>query len=249
MARNRSEVSDLPLFAGERPRFLTVSELNEIVKGTLESQLDAFWVLGEISNFRVPPSGHFYFTLKDDKSQIAAVMFRRQGASLSFLPEDGMEVLCFGRVSLYSARGDLQLYVESIEPRGQGALYLAFEQLKKKLGAEGLFAQQRKRPLPFLPASIGIVTSDKGAALYDMLRIIGDRFPERRIVIRPVKVQGEGAAQEIAAGIAELARYGDVDVVIVGRGGGSLEDLLSGGPMGTAAPNPRRMPLKTIASE
>ena len=227
MARNRSEVSDLPLFAGERPRFLTVSELNEIVKSALESQLDAFWVLGEISNFRVPPSGHFYFTLKDDKSQIAAVMFRRQGASLSFLPEDGMEVLCFGRVSLYSARGDLQLYVESIEPRGQGALYLAFEQLKKKLGAEGLFAQQRKRPLPFLPASIGIVTSDKGAALYDMLRIIGDRFPERRIVIRPVKVQGEGAAQEIAAGIAELARYGDVDVVIVGRGGGSLEDLWS----------------------
>jgi exodeoxyribonuclease VII large subunit len=182
-------------------------------------------VLGEISNFRVPPSGHFYFTLKDERSQIAAVMFRRQGASLAFLPENGMEVLCFGRVSLYSVRGDLQFYVEAIEPKGQGALYLAFEQLKKKLGAEGLFAEGRKRPLPFLPAGIGIVTSDKGAALHDMLRIIGDRFPEQRVVIRPVKVQGEGAAREIAAGIAELARYGDVDVMIVGRGGGSLEDL------------------------
>src|SRR5437016_4027135 len=120
MARNRSEVSDLPLFAGERPRFLTVSELNEIVKGILESQLDAFWVLGEISNFRVPPSGHFYFTLKDDKSQIAAVMFRRQGLGLAFAPKNGMEVLCFGKVSLYPVRGDLQLYVERSEERRVG---------------------------------------------------------------------------------------------------------------------------------
>jgi exodeoxyribonuclease VII large subunit len=225
MATRRSEVSDLPLFAGENRSFLTISELNEVVRGTLESQLEAFWVLGEISNFRVPPSGHFYFTLKDDKSQVAAVMFRHQGSSLVFLPENGMEVLCFGRVSLYSVRGDLQFYVESMEPRGQGALYLAFEQLKKRLATEGLFAPERKRPLPFLPSSIGIVTSDKGAALKDMLRILGDRFAERRIVIRPVKVQGDGAAQEIAAGIAELARWAEVDVMIVGRGGGSLEDL------------------------
>jgi exodeoxyribonuclease VII large subunit len=225
MTIRRSEVSDLPLFAGESRPFLTITELNEIVKGTLESQLEAFWVLGEISNFRVPPSGHCYFTLKDDKSQIEAVMFRRQGSSLPFLPENGMEVLCFGRVSLYSVRGDLQLYVESMEPKGQGALYLAFEQLKRRLAAEGLFAPERKRPLPFLPNCIGIVTSDKGAALYDMLRILGDRFAQRRIVIRPVKVQGDGAAQEIAVGIAELARWGEVDVMIVGRGGGSLEDL------------------------
>src|SRR2546428_6907791 len=147
MARNRSEVSDLPLFAGERPRFLTVSELNEIVKSALESQLDAFWVLGEISNFRVPPSGHFYFTLKDDKSQIAAVMFRRQGASLSFLPEDGMEVLCFGRGRPFSAPGGLPLYAESNESRGPGALFLALEQPKKKDGAGGVVAQQRERPL------------------------------------------------------------------------------------------------------
>jgi exodeoxyribonuclease VII large subunit len=173
----------------------------------------------------VPPSGHIYFTLKDDKSQIAVVMFRRQGASLRFVPDNGMEVLCFGRVSLYSVRGDLQLYIESMEPRGQGALFLAFEQLKQRLALEGLFAPERKRPLPFLPAAIGIVTSDKGAALYDMLRIVGDRFPDRRIVIRPVKVQGEGAAQEIASAIADLDRSGAVEVMIVGRGGGSLEDL------------------------
>jgi len=221
----RVKALDAPLFGEPERSFLSVSELNEIVKETLESQLDAVWVVGEISNLRVPPSGHFYFTLKDEKSQIAAVMFRRQGAGLRFVPENGMAVLCFGRVGLYLVRGDLQLYVESMEPRGQGALYLAFEQLKKKLAAEGLFAEDRKRPLPFLPGSIGIVTSDKGAALYDMLRVIGDRFPDRRIVIRPVKVQGEGAAKEIAAGIEELNSSGAVDVMIVGRGGGSLEDL------------------------
>ncbi|HEX9145970.1 MAG TPA: exodeoxyribonuclease VII large subunit [Candidatus Binatia bacterium] len=204
---------------------MSISELNDIIKGTLESQLDAVWVVGEISNFRVPPSGHLYFTLKDDKSQIGAVMFRRQGKSLSFIPANGMEVMCFGRVSLYAVRGDLQLYVEEMEPRGQGALFLAFEQLKKKLAAEGLFAPERKRPLPFLAAAIGIVTSDKGAALHDVLRILGDRFSERRIIIRPVKVQGDGAAREIADGIAELGRLGAVDVIIVGRGGGSLEDL------------------------
>ncbi|MBI2361124.1 MAG: exodeoxyribonuclease VII large subunit [Deltaproteobacteria bacterium] len=210
---------------GEPRHFLTVSELNEIIRGTLERELNAFWVLGEISNFRVPPSGHLYFTLKDDKSQIAAVMFRRQGLSLTFQPENGMEVLCCGRVNLYSPRGDLQLYVETMEPRGQGALYVAFEQLKKRLGEEGLFAPERKRALPFLPASIGVVTSLQGAALRDILRILGDRFPERRVVVRPVKVQGEGAAEEIAQGIRELGASGLVEVMIVGRGGGSLEDL------------------------
>jgi exodeoxyribonuclease VII large subunit len=221
----KKEADDLPLFARQAPRFFTISELSQIIKGTLEQELDGLWVVGEISNFRVPPSGHCYFTLKDDKSQISAVMFRRQGVGLSFTPENGMEVLCFGKVSLYAVRGDLQLYVESMEPRGQGALYLAFEQLKKKLSAEGLFAEEHKKALPFLPISIGIVTSEKGAALRDMLRIIGDRYPDRRIVVRPVKVQGEGAAEEIALGITELGRWGQVDVMIVGRGGGSLEDL------------------------
>ena len=221
----KKAADDLPLFARQAPRFFTISELNQIIKGTLEQELDGLWVIGEVSNFRVPPSGHYYFTLKDDKSQISAVMFRRQGLALAFAPENGMEVLCFGKVSLYPARGDLQLYVENMEPRGQGALYLAFEQLKKRLSAEGLFAEARKKALPFLPASIGIVTSAKGAALRDMLRIIGDRYPDRRIIVRPVRVQGEGAAEEIASGITELGGLGQVDVMIVGRGGGSLEDL------------------------
>jgi exodeoxyribonuclease VII large subunit len=225
MARNPVTESDLPLFAAESRKFLTISELNELIKGTLEKHLDALWVAGEISNFKAAPSGHCYFTLKDDKSQISAVMFRRQGSLLRFTPENGMAVLCFGRVSVYTVRGDLQLYVDDMEPQGQGALALAFEQLKKKLAAEGLFAEERKRELPFLPRAIGIVTSDKGAALHDMLRIIRDRYPDRRVVIRPVKVQGDGAAREIADAIMDLNRFGTIDVMIVGRGGGSLEDL------------------------
>ncbi len=225
MANRTAKEDNLPLFAYDSRKSLTVTELNDRIKGTLESRLDALWVEGEISNFRMPPSGHFYFTLKDHKSQISAVMFRRQGAMLRFTPENGLAVLCFGRVSVYTVRGDLQLYVDEMEPQGQGELALAFEQLKKQLGAEGLFASERKRELPFLPQSIGIVTSGKGAALHDMLRIIGDRYPDRRVVICPVKVQGEGAAREIAEGIADLNRSGDVDVIIAGRGGGSLEDL------------------------
>ena len=225
MARPIPREAELPLFAAASRKFLSVSELNELIKGTLETRLDSVWVQGEISNYRVPPSGHCYFTLKDDRSQICAVMFRRQGIALRFTPENGMAVLCLGKVSIYAARGDLQLYVEDLEPQGQGALYLAFEQLKKKLATEGLFAPERKKPLPFLPAAIGIVSSDRGAALHDMLRIIRDRYTDRRVVIRPVKVQGDGAAREIAQGIADLNRFGEVDVIIVGRGGGSLEDL------------------------
>jgi exodeoxyribonuclease VII large subunit len=225
MVRVLNDEADLPLFAAAARRFLSVSELNELIKGSLESHLDTVWVQGEISNFRVPPSGHCYFTLKDDRSQICAVMFRRQGLNLRFTPENGMAVLCFGRVSLYTVRGDLQLYVEEIEPQGQGALYIAFEQLKKKLLAQGLFAEERKRRLPFLPTTIGIVTSDGGAALRDMLRIIDDRYSDRRVVVRSVKVQGDGAAREIARAIYDLNRLGGVDVMVIGRGGGSLEDL------------------------
>jgi exodeoxyribonuclease VII large subunit len=206
---------------------LTVSQLSEIIRDTLEKDLPALWVVGEISNFRVPPSGHFYFTLKDDQCQIAAVVFRRQGQNIRFQPENGMEVVCYGRVGLYPVRGDLQFYVEAIEPRGRGALQVAFEQLKARLWQEGLFATERKRPLPFLPASIGIVTSLQGAAVRDILRILNDRFPDRRVVIRPVKVQGDGAAAEIANAIYELGNSGVVDVMIVGRGGGSVEDLWS----------------------
>ena len=225
MARPTANELELPLFASQLRKFLTVSELNERIKGTLESRLDGLWVQGEISNFRMPPSGHFYFTLKDDKSQISAVMFRRQGGMLRFTPDNGMAVLCFGRVSVYTVRGDLQLYVDDMEPQGQGALALAFEQLKKKLAAEGLFGNARKRELPFLPHCIGIVTSGKGAALQDILRIIGDRYPDRRIVVCPVKVQGDGAAREIAEAIFALNQVAAVEVIIAGRGGGSLEDL------------------------
>jgi exodeoxyribonuclease VII large subunit len=224
MVRLLNQEPDLPLFAAVTRRFLSVSELNDLIKGSLESHLDTVWVQGEVSNFRVPPSGHYYFTLKDDRSQICAVMFRRQGITVRFKPENGMAVLCFGKVSVYAVRGDLQLYVEEIEPQGQGALYVAFEQLKKKLLAEGLFSTDRKKSLPFLPRVIGIVTSDAGAALRDMLRIIDDRYPDRHVIIRPVKVQGDGAAREIARGIYDLNRLA-VNVIIVGRGGGSLEDL------------------------
>ena len=224
MVRLLNQEPDLPLFAAVTRRFLSVSELNDLIKGSLESHLDTVWVQGEVSNFRVPPSGHYYFTLKDDRSQICAVMFRRQGINLRFTPENGMAVLCFGKVGVYAVRGDLQLYVEEIEPQGQGALYVAFEQLKKKLLAEGLFSTDRKKSLPFLPRVIGIVTSDAGAALRDMLRIIDDRYPDRHVIIRPVKVQGDGAAREIARGIYDLNRLA-VNVIIVGRGGGSLEDL------------------------
>ncbi|MGH7874794.1 MAG: exodeoxyribonuclease VII large subunit, partial [Candidatus Binatia bacterium] len=225
MVRSPTEDSDLPLFAFATPKFLTISELNEVIKGTLEARFEGLWIQGEISNFRVPPSGHFYFCLKDNKSQISAVMFRRKGAALRFAPENGLAVLCSGRVSVYTARGDLQFYVEEMEPQGQGVLFLAFEQLKKKLALEGLFAVERKRELPFLPDTIGLVTSGKGAALHDMLRVLRDRFPDRRIIIRPVKVQGDGAAREIAGAIDDFNRFGGIDVLIVGRGGGSLEDL------------------------
>ncbi|HWP57898.1 MAG TPA: exodeoxyribonuclease VII large subunit [Candidatus Acidoferrales bacterium] len=221
-----SRATRWPPQAAARP-VLSVTQLNEIVREALERTLPGLWVVGEISNFRVPPSGHFYFTLKDDQSQIAAVMFRRRGQRLPFQPENGMEVLCYGRVGVYPVRGDLQLYVDTIEPRGRGAKQIALEQLKERLWKEGLFSEKRKRPLPFLPRSIGIVTSLHGAAVRDMLRIISDRFADRRIVISPVKVQGDGAGAEIAAAIRDLGESGEVDVLIVGRGGGSAEDLWS----------------------
>ena len=204
---------------------LTVSELNEIIRNRLETGIDALWVTGELSNVRFPPSGHVYFTLKDRQSQISAVLFRRHAESLRFRLEDGMEVVCSGRVSLYTVRGALQFYAVEVEARGKGALAVAFEQLKQRLSGEGLFDAERKKPLPFLPRTVGIVTSLHGAAVRDMLSIIGERFPDRRVVIRPVRVQGDGAAEEIAAGIRDLDATGAVDVMIVGRGGGSLEDL------------------------
>jgi exodeoxyribonuclease VII large subunit len=206
-------------------RIYTVSQLTAQIGDVLERQIPPFWVEGEISNLRAPGSGHAYFTLKDDQAQIRVVLFRNRLRRIRFQPVDGLRVLVFGSLEVYAARGEYQMVIELMEPRGLGALQLAFEQLKQKLRAEGLFDAARKRPLPRFPRKIGIVTSPTGAAIHDMLRIIGRRFAGLHIVIRPASVQGEGAAAEIAEGIRDLNLLGDVDVLIVGRGGGSLEDL------------------------
>src|SRR5262250_2510540 len=191
----------------------------------LEERFPTVWVQGEVSNFKVYGSGHAYFTLKDEGAQLRCVLFRTRMRRVRFEPKDGLHVMAFGAVEIYAARGEYQLVVELLEPRGLGALQLAFEQLKERLAAEGLFDQRRKRPLPRFPRKIGIVTSPSGAALRDMLRIIGRRFGEVHIVLAGARVQGEGAAAEIAQGVRELNALGGIDVIIVGRGGGSLEDL------------------------
>jgi exodeoxyribonuclease VII large subunit len=210
--------------SGERA-VLTVSELTERLRGLVEERFPAVWVEGEISNFRLYGSGHAYFTLKDEGAQLRAVLFRTRGRRLRFEPADGLHVLAFGSLEVYAQRGEYQLVVALLEPRGLGALQLAFEQLKARLAAEGLFDAARKRPLPRFPRKIGIATSPDGAALRDILRVIGRRFAGLHIVIAPCRVQGEGAAEEIAQAVADLNALADVDVVIVGRGGGSLEDL------------------------
>ena len=204
---------------------LSVSELTARIKEQLEVAFPAVWVEGEISNLRTPGSGHAYFTLKDETAQLRAVLFRNRGRRIRFEPEDGMKVLAFGGLDLYPPRGEYQLVVELLEPKGVGALQYAFEQLKRRLEAEGLFEQARKRPLPAFPRVIGIVTSPTGAAVRDMLHIIGRRFGDLRILIVPVRVQGEEAPGEIVAALATLAAVDELDVVIVGRGGGSIEDL------------------------
>jgi len=209
----------------QRPPTLTVSDLTAAVQTVLEEEFKAVWVVGEISGLRSPSSGHLYFTLKDEESQIRAVMFRGYAGLLRFRPEDGLEVLVRGSVSLYAARGDLQLYASTMEPRGVGEQQLALEQLKEALAAEGLFAPERKRPLPFFPRCVGVVTALGGAAIHDILTILYQRCPYTRVLIRPTKVQGIGAGAEVAAGIQDLNEHGEVEVIIVGRGGGSREDL------------------------
>jgi exodeoxyribonuclease VII large subunit len=203
----------------------SVSELSRRLSALLEERFPAVWVEGEISNFRVHSSGHAYFTLKDEEAQLRCALFRSRAARIRFTPADGQHVLAFGAVEVYAQRGEYSLVVELLEPRGLGALQLAFEQLKERLGREGLFDPGRKRPLPRFPRKIGIVTSVTGAALRDILRVIGRRFGELHLVVAPARVQGEGAAQEVAQGIRELNALGGVDVIIVARGGGSLEDL------------------------
>jgi exodeoxyribonuclease VII large subunit len=204
---------------------LSVTELTAQLRSALEERFPTVWVEGEISNFKVYASGHAYFTLKDADAQIKAVLFRNRARRIRFEPADGLHVMAFGSIEVYAQRGEYQLVVELLEPRGVGALQLAFDQLKTRLGAEGLFEQGRKRPLPRFPRKIGIVTSPSGAAIRDMLRVISRRFGELHIVIAPARVQGAGAAEEVAQAIRDLNALGGVDVLIVGRGGGSLEDL------------------------
>ena len=211
------------------PPLLTVSELTRHIRSNLEHQFPSVWVEGEISNLRCPSSGHQYFTLKDQASQIRAVLFRSQAERLKFGLQDGLEVLVFGRLTVYEPRGDYQLLLEAVEPKGMGALQLAFLQLKSKLEAEGLFQDSRKRTLPAFPERIGVVTSPVGAALHDLLTIMHRRWPLARILIAPVAVQGGVAAGQVAAAIQMFnqlsPQFGKVDVLIVGRGGGSIEDL------------------------
>jgi len=203
----------------------SVSELTREIREIMEDSFPSIWVQGEISTLRTPQSGHIYFTLKDEKSQLRCVFFRNANLRLKFKLEEGMECVIFGRISVYDASGQYQLYVENAEPLGKGALQQAFEQLKKKLAVEGLFDEERKRPIPFLPKKIGIVTSSTGAAIRDILNVINRRYANVHIIVRPCLVQGKTAAHDIAGGIKDLNAYKDIDVIIVGRGGGSLEDL------------------------
>jgi exodeoxyribonuclease VII large subunit len=218
-------VAEAPKGAAPTRTILTVSELNATIRDLLENQLQTVWVEGEISNARVWNTGHLYFTLKDGASQIKAVMFRSAVRYLKFKAEDGLQVVARGKISVYDPKGEYQILCEHLEPKGLGSLQQAFEQLKKKLAAEGLFEQARKRAVPALPRRIGLVTSIDGAALRDMVRVLRRRYPNAHLVISPTRVQGEGAGREVAHAIRKVARIEAVDVIIVARGGGSLEDL------------------------
>lgn len=209
----------------EEPHVLTIEELNLSIKQLLEGQLSMIWVRGEISNFKAHTSGHFYFSLKDSKSQISAVMFRGHNSRLRFKPTDGMEVIVRGRISVYEPRGSYQILCEMMEPVGAGALQKAFEQLKAKLKAEGLFEAARKKPIPHMPRHVAVVTSPTGAAIRDILNILSRRAPWLPVTVVPTVVQGESAAPQICEALLKAQKLPDVDVIIVGRGGGSIEDM------------------------
>ena len=216
-----------PPAATNEENVLSVTELTARIKGLLERDgaLTDLRVRGELSGVKEHSSGHWYFTLKDEDAVVGCVMWRSSASKLRFTPEDGLEVVAHGHISVYERRGQYQLYVRSLEPAGKGGLYEAFERLKRRLEAEGLFAPERKRPLPKFPRLIGVVTSPTGAAVRDMINVLGRRWPLANVLLAPAKVQGEGAAEEVATAIARLSERDDIDVLIVGRGGGSLEDL------------------------
>ncbi|XGC81018.1 exodeoxyribonuclease VII large subunit [Bdellovibrio bacteriovorus] len=231
-ALRKSEISaQLSLGANEvsaksnEPSVLSVEQLNVYIKQLLEGQVGMIWVKGEISNFKAHTSGHFYFSLKDSKSQITAVMFRGNNARLKFKPTDGMEVIVRGRISVYEPRGNYQLMCDMMEPVGAGALQKAFEQLKMKLKAEGLFESARKKPIPTFPRHIAVVTSPTGAAIRDILNVLSRRAPSIQVTVVPTIVQGEAAAPLIGEALRKAINLPDVDAIIVGRGGGSIEDM------------------------
>jgi exodeoxyribonuclease VII large subunit len=214
-------------FRGPERRVWKVRDLIAAVRTHIEREYSDAWVEGEISNFRAPESGHLYFTLKDGNAQIRVVMFRSSARLLKFRPADGLQVVVRGRVTVYEDRGELQIAAEYIEPKGAGSLQLAFEQLKAKLEAEGLFAAERKKPIPSLPARIGVVTSAQAAALRDILNIIERRHHSVNVLIFPAQVQGDAAAREVSAGVRYFNQQRNVDVIVIARGGGSAEDLAS----------------------
>jgi exodeoxyribonuclease VII large subunit len=216
---------NLPDPAPERRTIHTVSELTSKIKQLLEDRFPFIWIQGEISNLRIPGSGHCYFTLKDEKAQIPAVMFRGLGRQVRLIPEDGMRIVGFGRISVFEPRGTYQIILEHLEPAGIGALQLAFEALKKRLAHEGYFDPRHKKKLPFLPRKISIVTSPTGAVVHDIITVVSRRFPRIHLEIVPVRVQGAGAEAEIVQAVEWVNRRGDSDIIIIARGGGSLEDL------------------------
>jgi exodeoxyribonuclease VII large subunit len=211
--------------SGIKRKIFSVSDLNANIKTLLEESFPFVWIFGEISNFRIPASGHYYFSLKDAASQISAVMFRGQQRKLKFEPEDGMSVTGMGRISVYEPRGTYQIILEYLEPSGVGALQVAFEQLKNKLADEGLFKDEYKRDIPFIPNKIGVITSSSGAVVHDVLQVVNRRYPNVAIQILAAKVQGQGAVDEIVSALELLNRRDECDVAILARGGGSLEDL------------------------
>jgi len=232
MPKDTADLFEESISSGRNKKVFTVSEITQEIKLILESTFGQVWVEGEVSNFRPAASGHFYFSLKDENSLLAAAMFSRANKEVKFKLADGLKVICFGKIEVYGPRGQYQIIIERIEPKGIGSLQLALEQLKERLEKEGLFSAEHKRRIPYLPQNIGVVTSGQGAAIKDILKVLDRRFKDVHIIINPVRVQGEGAKEEIAQAIEEFNSFNlrvdfseRIEVMIVGRGGGSIEDL------------------------